>query len=129
MPIRRTALRADGLTAVVALFVLGFLSLWLMRAKRENLRPSQKAPESPAAEVLFCHWNVENLFDDRDDPENNDADENWFGRHPEAVRAKVDPLADALVYQNGGDGPKFLELVDVESRRAVEFQNAARGKR
>ena len=75
----------------------------------------------PAEGYLFCHWNVENFFDDRDDPRNHDEDEDWFGRDPAAVRLKVERLADALLLQNGGLGPDILAMVEVESRRAVEL--------
>ena len=33
----------------------------------------------PPGTFLFCFWNVENLYDDNDDPKIHDEMENWFG--------------------------------------------------
>jgi endonuclease/exonuclease/phosphatase family metal-dependent hydrolase len=70
---------------------------------------------------LLCTWNVENFFDDVDDPANPDPEEDWFGSNPSAVSHKVELLARALRSQNDGRGPDILVLVEVESRRAVEL--------
>ena len=85
--------------------------------------PGGQGPEAVASrqEYLFCTWNVENLFDDQDDPHNHDTDEDWFARHPEMVREKVERLAHALLLQNEGRGPDILAIVEVENRRAVEL--------
>ena len=55
--------------------------------------PGGQGPEAGASrqEYLFCTWNVENLFDDQDDPHNE------------------------------GHGPDILAIVEVENRRAVEL--------
>src|SRR5579883_1775810 len=115
--------------AVVLTIALAVVGIWLIRsdlqgpsAPPEVGRPAPGAPRSqPAEGYLFCTWNVENLFDDQDDPHNHDADEDWFARHPEAVREKVDLLARALLLQNDGKGPDILAVVEVENRRAVEL--------
>src|SRR5581483_3026552 len=75
----------------------------------------------PAEGYLYCHWNVENFYDDRDDPRNHDEDEDWFGRNPDFVRQKADILAGALLNLNDGHGPDVLAMVEVESRRSVEL--------
>jgi len=106
-----------------AIVLLAALGVWLLRG---GLGPSPRpvagplpVPAASADGYLFCTWNVENFFDDQDDPTNHDADEDWFGRDPTAVRAKVDLLAHALLTQNGGRGPDLLAVVEVESRRAA----------
>jgi hypothetical protein len=90
--------------------------------------PSTPPPPSPApgpvppaggGGYLVCAWNVENLFDDEDDPADHVADEDWFARDPAALAEKVDLLARALLLQNGGRGPDVLVLTEVESRRAA----------
>src|SRR5206468_4288317 len=65
-------------------------------------------------------WNVENFYDDRDDPDNRDDLENWFGGDPTAFRHKVDRLSEALLKMNGGAGPDIACLVEVESERCME---------
>jgi hypothetical protein len=101
------------------------LGLWLLgptAPDRPGRRPLPPAPDAAdAAGYLFCTWNVENLFDDEDDPSNADEVEDWFGRNPLAAREKVDLLAQALRARNGGLGPDILVVVEVENRRAAEL--------
>ena len=49
--------------------------------------PSDEAPKSSKG-VLFVSWNVENFFDDRDDPSFRDDEEDWFGSDPSAFARK-----------------------------------------
>lgn len=93
----------------------------LPRAPSPEARTRARGPARAAHEYLFCTWNVENFFDDQDDPNNHDEDEDWFGRNPAIVRWKVGLLANALLLQNEGRGPDILAMVEVESRRAVEL--------
>ncbi len=114
--------------ALVVLIVVAAL-IWLLRgpsrpapAPAPAPGPAPRAP-SPKSEAgyLLCTWNVENLFDDRDDPASRDEDEDWFGQHPEMVRVKVGHLADAILRLDEGRGPDILAIVEVESRRAAEL--------
>ena len=82
-------------------------------------------PRAPAGEYSFCCWNAENLFDDVDDPDDRDADENWFGRNPAIVAQKMANLAKALLLQAGGRGPDILALVEVENRHAAAMLQKA----
>lgn len=111
--------RALGAVLLVGLIVLGVA--WLI--DRANRRPriiaGSDAPRS-ADGSLFVSWNVENFFDDRDDPANHDADEDWFGTDPSAFARKVDALRDAVLLYNDGHGPDILAMVEVESLRCVE---------
>lgn len=117
--------------ALVLLIVVAAL-IWLLRAREGPAQAPAPAPRQPgpvaeapaprtAEGYLFCTWNVENLFDDRDDPASRDEDEDWFGRHPEMVRLKVEHLADALLRLDDGRGPDILAVVEVENRRAAEL--------
>jgi hypothetical protein len=125
---------ARGWFAPALLVVLVLvLALWLFeRSRLVRPRPAPPSPSPPrpfppagAGGYLFCTWNVENLFDDEDDPSNADEVEDWFGRNPLAVREKVGLLAQALRAQNGGLGPDILVVVEVENRRAAELLRAA----
>ncbi len=111
----------------VAMLVLFTASVWLIRSDQIGAPalPGERQEIGPEEGYLFCTWNVENLFDDEDDPHNHDEDEDWFARHPELVEEKLRLLADALLRQNGGRGPDILAIVEVENRRAVELLREA----
>jgi hypothetical protein len=82
------------------------------------------APTGDPGTHLFCFWNVENFFDDQDDGRKGPGDKEfdpWMARNPEALRLKLDKLTGALLRMNGGKGPDMLDLVEVESVRAVEL--------
>lgn len=108
------------LAAGVVLVVVAGVGLWWVAVVRlRDRRPPAPPAATGRSDYLLCSWNVENLFDDEDDPNDHDADEDWFGRNPSAVGEKVELLAQALVLQNGGRGPDIVVLVEVESRRAA----------
>ncbi len=72
---------------------------------------------------LFCFWNVENLFDDREDGRER-ADKEfdvWFARDPEALQLKLKRLSEALLQLNDGKGPDILAMAEVENPRAAEL--------
>jgi endonuclease/exonuclease/phosphatase family metal-dependent hydrolase len=109
------------LAGLAVLFLIVLAAAWLVSTgrSRPKLIPGAPAPRS-AEGVLFCSWNVENFFDDRDDPTNRDQDEDWFAHDPEAFARKVGALRDAALLHNEGRGPDVLAMVEVESRRSVE---------
>jgi endonuclease/exonuclease/phosphatase family metal-dependent hydrolase len=85
------------------------------------LHPAGEAGPHRADSYLFCFWNVENLFDDREDEHTNPADrefDRWFARDARALHLKLDHLSDALVHLNEGRGPDILAVAEVESVRA-----------
>jgi len=93
---------------------------------------SRTASAKPASNgFLFCFWNVENLFDDRDDSRTGaDRDyDDWFARDPAVLQLKLDHLSEALVKLNGGKGPDILAIVEVESVRAAELLRDALNKK
>ncbi len=85
---------------------------------------SQKPINSAEAqEYLFCFWNVENLFDDKDDKRNNidEAYDNPFAQDQNLRNLKYDRIAKALLKLNDGKGPDIIACAEVESVRAADL--------
>lgn len=107
----------------LAAFVVAVLLVVAVRLYLQHRSPSPVAP-APPGEYLFCFWNVENLFDDRDDGREARGDreyDGYFATDDEARRQKLAHLADVLLGLNGGRGPDVLALAEIESERAVEL--------
>jgi endonuclease/exonuclease/phosphatase family metal-dependent hydrolase len=108
------------------LFLVMFIAL-IVQCRERIFGPA--TVRSPAAapprsgEYLFCTWNVENLFDDRNDHRRSPDEEydNWFASRPADRELKYNHLAEELLRLNGGKGPDILALVEVESIRAAEL--------
>jgi len=89
---------------------------------------AQGRPASAADGYLFCFWNVENFFDDRNDSRKGPGDkeyDGWFADNPQILKLKLAKLTDALLRLNGGKGPDILALAEVESLRAAELLQQA----
>lgn len=119
------------IVAVIGIVVVGIF-VWQARDLWDNTREQRDAEQTgPPGTYLFCFWNVENLYDDEDDPNfdvdpanprtNQAEEEDWFARDPGMLRLKLDNLADALLKMNGGAGPDILAMCEVESQRSVEL--------
>jgi len=94
--------------------------------RHETITPGQA--QAGRSEFLFCFWNVENLFDDRDDGRTGPGDreyDRWFAEHPELLQEKLDHLSQALLALNDGKGPDILAVAEVESVRAAELLQQA----
>src|SRR5947208_4439258 len=94
------------------------------------------SPAKPAStsqtEFVFCHWNVENFFDDKNDGRNGKGDKEYdalFADRPELLQQKLAKLTEAILKMNGGKGPDILALVEVESVRAAELLQKALNKK
>jgi endonuclease/exonuclease/phosphatase family metal-dependent hydrolase len=99
-----------------------------------QLRPPHPAPApgAPAEGYLFCFWNVQDLFDDRDDGRKGRGDREvdaWFGSDPAALGEKLDHLSEALLRLNDGRGPDILAVAEVEDERAAELLRDALNRR
>lgn len=112
-----------GVLAVIAVGV--FL---LLQLKPPTTDPKPTAPASPTVtdgenEFLFCFWNVENLFDDKDDKrrEVDEEFDNPFAEDAKLRELKYDRIASALLSMNGGKGPDVIACVEVESVRAADL--------
>jgi endonuclease/exonuclease/phosphatase family metal-dependent hydrolase len=87
------------------------------------------SPENAARSYLFCFWNVENLFDDREDPRlDNKADkefDRWFAEDVAIRKLKYAHLSEALIRLNDGKGPDILAIAEVENARAADLLRQA----
>lgn len=104
------------LIALVVLAGAGVLIYWYANRPK----PSPAAPAGPPGSYLFCSWNVENFYDDADNPNFRDDKEDYFATNPDMFAVKVDHLAAGLLTMNGGAGPDIVALVEVESLRCFE---------
>lgn len=115
----------------VAVFVSAVLALVVANAG--CVRPiNSPASAASSDSYLFCFWNVENLFDDKNDNRPNKADkmyDEWFAQNPDLLQLKLDNLSRALVAMNDGKGPDILALAEVECERAAELLRDAMNKR
>lgn len=108
--------------AVGLLVLIAGISIYaLLHHKQESPTPADVP--GGAKTVVFCLWNMENLFDDKDDkrrPPDEDYDQ-WFINKPEDRKAKYDKLASWLLKQNDGRGPDVIVGNEIESPRAAEM--------
>ena len=106
----------------VLCFVVVFIGVALP-ACQPQASPEVRLPQA-GSEYLFCHWNIENFFDDRLDHRTQAGDkefDTWFAENPAILKEKLDHLSAALVKLNDGRGPDILGIVEVESLRAAEL--------
>jgi hypothetical protein len=111
-----TYVAALGVLALALAVVLVVVS-GLVNAFRPGPRTTAGGPG-----YLFCFWNVENFFDDREEKEPMRADaefDRWFAEDKEALALKLKHLSKTLVKLNDGRGPDILALAEVESERAA----------
>jgi len=84
------------------------------------LSVAARSQAHPAREIVLLTWNVENLFDWEDDPENPGDDEftprSWRYWSEKRYRRKLANLAEILA-QTGAD---FIGLQEIENRRVLE---------
>jgi endonuclease/exonuclease/phosphatase family metal-dependent hydrolase len=109
--------------ARVALVALVLVVGLVVAAVYYLTRPAAPTYPPGAKVVVLCVWNLENLFDDRDDRRRQpDEDfDNWFVADPAAREQKYRRLAEALLRLNNGIGPDVIAGNEVESYRAAEL--------
>jgi endonuclease/exonuclease/phosphatase family metal-dependent hydrolase len=85
--------------------------------------PPAAPPASGGSDYLFCFWNMENFFDDREDGrrEPDKSYDEWFAQDKAALKEKLDHLSGALMKMNDGKGPDIIAGAEVESERAAEL--------
>ncbi|MBA4065910.1 MAG: hypothetical protein C0501_19765 [Isosphaera sp.] len=129
-----TALPWKAKAAVVAVVLVGGVA-WYLATRAPSPPPAPPAPPEPAPTVfpegsktvVFCLWNLENLFDDKDDRRRQpDEDyDRWFTDNPADRKKKYEKLAGWLLTRNSGKGPDVIVGNEVESPRAAELLRQA----
>lgn len=72
--------------------------------------------------IYVANWNVENLFDTKDDPIKNDewflpsSEINWTEKK---LITKMDNLARVINFMNNGNGPDLLGIEEVENQKLL----------
>lgn len=115
---------------VVAAVVLGAGALFLLtRAGGPAVSAQGSNPDK--GEVLFCWWNVENLFDDKNDKRGmiDEEFDNPFADDAKLRDLKFDRIATTLLKMNGGVGPDIIALCEVESVRAADILRGVLNKK
>lgn len=73
--------------------------------------------------IYVASWNVENLFDNIDDPDKNDEDfletgnKGWTN---ERIFTKLKNISDVIKFMNNQSGPDILGLIEIEHKYLVE---------
>jgi endonuclease/exonuclease/phosphatase family metal-dependent hydrolase len=115
--------------AVIGVLIVGAVAYYWWSNRPKHAEPPPVVGDGNPGSILLCAWNVENFFDDQDDPKVHDDMEDWFGTDPAAFRLKVDHLAEGLLKMNNGAGPDVACLCEVESDRCMKaLQEAANAK-
>jgi endonuclease/exonuclease/phosphatase family metal-dependent hydrolase len=89
----------------------------------DNVPPPAVLFPPGSRSVLFCVWNMENLFDDRNDhhPPPDAEFDSWFAEYPAVRIEKYQHISSALLKFNDGKGPDIIVGNEVESLRAAEL--------
>ncbi len=93
-------------------------------ASNHDVDATRSVEGRTSGRYLFCFWNVENLFDDQEDPQREGVDrelDRWYSANPTVLRQKLNNLSEALLRLNGGIGPDILAMVEVEGLRAADL--------
>src|SRR5688572_926612 len=101
---------------IIILLLLVSLGVWWWNQERPQ------TINVPPGDYLFCWWNVENLFDDKNDGRKLAGDRDydpWFSEQPEDLKLKLDKLTETLLKMNNGKGPDILAVGEVESKNAA----------
>ena len=122
LPRRRWLAIGFGVLAVLG---LSYLAFGPSNAQRDAVA-NQAEPDN-SKKLLFCSWNVENMFDDKDD-KRKQVDELYdtaFFKNEQLRKLKYERISSALMKMNGGNGPDVISCIEVESVRALELLMAA----
>ena len=89
----------------------------------QTLINSAAFPQSTPGELTLMFYNVENLFDTKDDPLTNDdeftpqGDRRWT---PRRLNKKLNDLAKVILSASGWDAPQLVALCEVENQYVLD---------
>src|SRR5262245_20546803 len=113
--------------AILVSLVLVLLVVWVIVGIADK-RSAPGGPGAPPQSIPqegyeFCFWNVENLFDDRDDNRRQEDEryDTQFSQNPSLLDEKLGNLSKVLLAMNDGKGPDILALAEIESERAADL--------
>jgi len=124
---------SPALLGLLSLLILGSTGICLAKNK-----PQQNQKKKPASRTLgdfyVANWNVENLFDTKDDPKNKYDNEflpNNITTRWTRVRldTKLNNLSRVIRSMNHGKGPDILGLEEVEHEHLVKKLTDKLGKK
>jgi endonuclease/exonuclease/phosphatase family metal-dependent hydrolase len=123
---RSTHLLTVGFLYLVAAWGLTGCTPPTESRQRSSGAPVGNLPEEGGGkpgEYLFCHWNVENFFDDKHDKRSrvDEVYDEWMSSDAAAFKLKLTKLTEALMMMNQGKGPDILAICEVETVRAAEL--------
>lgn len=101
-------------------FIMVFALLSSGCFPENKISPSEKTAVKDG--YLFCMWNVENFFDNKNDHRKTEPDkeyDSWFGDHPADFKLKLDHIVEVLLKMNNQTGPDILALAEVEEDSLV----------
>jgi predicted extracellular nuclease len=91
---------------------------------RPDMDTEPPARPIPPDSMTIAFYNVENLFDTENDPDNDGDDEftptGRLGWTPDRLEKKLEDLARAIRAIGGYDGPDILGICEVENRGVVD---------
>ena len=88
-----------------------------------NVPPSAASFPPGSKTVVFCVWNMENLFDDREDHRHHPDEEydEWFAHDAVIRKEKYQHLTEALLRLNGGIGPDIIVGNEAETVQSADL--------
>lgn len=118
---------------ICLLFFSCFLPACDQQAIQQTISPGGSEEAAVAQDgYLFCFWNVENLFDDKDDGRKQAGDKEydpWMAKNHPVLAQKLANHCQALLSLNEGKGPDILAVCEVENVRAAQLLQAALNQR
>ncbi len=114
---------------LIFIVVLIATGIWIANPRPENKTApsgadSAPAPASNPSSFYVANWNVENLYDTVDDPD-NPGDDEFLPNNPTTqwtrvrYETKLDNLAQVIAGMNGGQGPDILGIEEVENEEVI----------
>lgn len=108
----------------MSIFIAGLLLFSFTTGSRQiaNLPNFGKGPENGLTSFMIAFYNVENLFDTKDDPVTDDAEFLADGKYKwseEKYKAKSNNIAKVIAALNDGKGADIVGLCEIENSGVI----------